>query len=122
MKLSILVRSGRSAEALGFARTLAEQLKEDPEELSSIAYQLLSPYGLRDPAAAAFAMQIATKANDLAGGRDAIILNTLARAYFVQGNAAQAVEAQRKAVEQADDPQMKAQLTRILEAYRSAGR
>jgi len=48
------------------------------------------------------AEKIATRANDAASGKDAAILDTLARVQFMNGKKDKAVETQKKAVELAD--------------------
>ena len=45
---------------------------------------------------------MALRANELSKGKDAAILDTVARVYFLQGDKKKAVEFQQKAVELAD--------------------
>lgn len=45
------------------------------------------------------ALELANKAKDLPGGKDGLIYETLAEAYFKQGDPAKSVEVQKKAIE-----------------------
>jgi hypothetical protein len=65
----------------------------------------------------ALAERIAARANDAAGGKDAAILDTLARVYFMRGKKAEALELQEKAVRLAEG-ELKEQLQGVLEGYR----
>ncbi|MFO0490949.1 MAG: hypothetical protein ACK51T_00765, partial [bacterium] len=70
-----------------------------------------------------FALELATKANELSGGKDGMILDTLARAHFEKGNKAQAIELQEKALQLAKasaeaDPETIAELEANLERYK----
>ena len=80
-------------------------------------------YVLDDPAVEnrdlGFAMSVAKAANEAAGGNNAAVLDTLARAYFEKGDLGSAVKYQKKAVDKADG-QMKEQMTEVLEQYRKA--
>jgi len=62
----------------------------------------------------------ATRANDLEKGRDASILDTVARVQFVKGDKVGAVATQEKALAVADD-RTKKEMQKTLEAYK-AGR
>jgi len=64
------------------------------------------------------AEKIATRANDAAGGKDAAILDTLARVQFMNGKKDSAVQTQKKALELADsDSREKFQET--LDSYKA---
>ena len=54
-----------------------------------------------------------------AGGNNAAILDTLARAYFEMGDMGSAIKFQKKAVDKADG-RMVDQMTEVLEQYRKA--
>lgn len=61
--------------------------------------------------------KIARRANDAAKGKDPAILDTLARALFMKGNQAAAIELQEKAVKLADGIMLN-QLQATLQSYR----
>ena len=65
----------------------------------------------------ALAEKIAERANKASQGKDASILDTLARVQFMNGKKKEAVETQQKAVTLADG-QMKVQLEEILASYK----
>jgi thiol-disulfide isomerase/thioredoxin len=62
--------------------------------------------------------KIARRANDAAKGKDAAILDTLARVLFLTGKKADAIALQEKAVNLAND-YMKAQLQEVLDSYKA---
>jgi thiol-disulfide isomerase/thioredoxin len=61
--------------------------------------------------------QLAQRANEAVKGKDAAILDTLARVLFLKGQKAEAIEHQEKAVELASG-QMKEQLAQTLASYK----
>jgi thiol-disulfide isomerase/thioredoxin len=63
------------------------------------------------------AAKIATRANDAAQGKDASILDTLARVFFLQGQNEKAIESQQKAMDLAEGP-MKDQFKKTLDSYK----
>ncbi|MBL8858089.1 MAG: redoxin family protein [Planctomycetes bacterium] len=66
-----------------------------------------------------FALQLATDANTLTKGKDAGVLDTLARVHFMKGDIKKAVEVQTSAVEIADK-RMKDDLQQTLDEYKAA--
>ena len=58
---------------------------------NQLAWALLSQDGIKG-AALDSAFKIAVRANEAAGGKDAAILDTLARATFMKGDKAKAIE------------------------------
>jgi tetratricopeptide (TPR) repeat protein len=66
------------------------------------------------------AVQLAEKANHLAGGENASVLRTLAAAYAQSGQVARAIETAQRATQLADnDEALKAGLQKDIELYRS---
>ena len=63
------------------------------------------------------AMKAATRANELSKGKDAAILDTLARVYYEKGDLKNAVKYQKQAVEHAPDNQMGADIKDVLKKY-----
>ena len=64
------------------------------------------------------ALRAAERASEVREGQDAAILDTVARVHFELGNLDQAIQWQRRAIEQ--DPRDDAQLRQALEKYISA--
>ena len=63
------------------------------------------------------ALNLAKRANDLSGGKEAGIIDTYARALFDNGQTAEAVTQQKKAIELAEGAEMKTELKKSLEKY-----
>ena len=65
------------------------------------------------------AMDAAKKANELSGGKDGSILDTLARAYWESGDAKKAISLQEQAIAVAPEGRMKESMKTTLEQYRN---
>ena len=78
-------------------RLSAEQADTDAEALNAYAWVLLTcvPSDLRNPQKA---LEVAEEAVELEGGRNALVLDTLARACRMTGDLERAIEVQRRAV------------------------
>lgn len=114
-RYSILMQKKDFKAAYAMGDQLVEAYNENPQVLNEIAWTVLDSPGIetRDYD---FCMKLATKANELTDGKNAAILDTLARAYFEKGDAAKAVELETKAVELADET-LKADLQAALKRY-----
>ena len=117
----LCLRLGRSAEAIGHFRNA---LSRDPQDLAAMTY--LARILASDENAAlrngTQAVTLATKANDLSGGREAFILDTLAMAYAETGHFQDAEQTVRKAVQVATasgDTNMLSSLQEHLQLYQS---
>ena len=66
----------------------------------------------------ALAEKIAMRANDAAQGKDANVLDTLARARFMQGKKDEAIALQEKAIAMAENEQQKSNLQKSLDEYK----
>jgi thiol-disulfide isomerase/thioredoxin len=98
---------GKKVEAL--------ELK-NPELLNQIAWAILSEDAIKHRDLK-LALTLAKRANDLSEGKEAGIVDTYARALFDNGQVADAVTQQKKAVELADNADLKAELKKSLEKY-----
>lgn len=107
------------------AGQLAQQLEaleiQDPEWLNYMAWTILTSPAVKHRDLP-LALRFAQKAVETSAGKQGHILDTYARALFDSGQAADAVEVQRKAVAAApDDPGMEITLERYLDATRPEG-
>jgi hypothetical protein len=95
---------------------LADASKDSPKVANRIAWLILTHPQIkyRDNA---FALKLAKGAVDGTEGKDAAILDTYARALHDGGKLAEAVEQQKKAVEQAPEGQIREELRKTLEKY-----
>jgi thiol-disulfide isomerase/thioredoxin len=125
-KFQALVAQPDSAEkAAEYGKHLVEAVLQDsPEGLNAIAWGVVDPDAKTkpDPRLVKLAVQAAQRADELSKGKNAAIADTLARAFFVNGEVAKAVETQERAVKLAagtpleKDPGLKSR----LEEYRKA--
>lgn len=110
------------AAAYGLQKTLLADAKiaKDPQMLNQIAWTVIDPEGPvpADKRDNDFALAFATKAAEASQFKDASILDTYAWALFNKGDKAKAVEWQTKAVELAEEPELKAELTKSLEKFK----
>lgn len=115
-----LLKNKEYDKAYDLARkTLDTDLKDNPQVLNEIAWLIVDPAGKVEKKDLDLAMTAANKANDLTKGKDAAILDTLARVHFEKGDKAKALELQKKAVELAPD-QLKSELEASLKEYEKA--
>lgn len=125
-KFRLLLDTKDAAGATAYARRLVSEVyKDNSQALNAVAWSLVDPKGEKaTPEAAALALEAAKKADELAEKKDAAIADTLARAYFVSGDAKKALETQERALqlgkgtEIEKDPEVKAR----LEEYRKAAK
>jgi thiol-disulfide isomerase/thioredoxin len=119
--------AGSVDKALAYGKRLVETvLADNAQGLNFVAWTVVDPDAKTKPDAKLLklALQAAQQADDLVKGRDAGIADTLALAYFDNGNAAKALETQERALKLAEgtplatDPDLK----RRLEQYKKAAR
>lgn len=124
-RLFLLVRQiGDKEKALQYGEhLLSKPLKDNPQALNGLAWMLVDPDAPKlDPAFAGLAVRAAERADELTGGKDAAVADTLAKAYFDNGSPAKALETQERAIQLAKgtplekDPGLQAR----LEQYKKA--
>ncbi len=133
IKFRVLSSSKATADqalALGAELLESETTGEDPDALNNIAWFLVDPDREKkaDPKLLKFALKVAIKADNLKKNQDGSIADTLAKAYFDNGQLAKAVSTQERVVELAqgtpleDDPGVKKRLRqykKVLEASKT---
>lgn len=113
----LLSTKGDAPGAYAYAKGASEgALRENGGVLGSMAWTILSERRVehRD---LDLALELATRAEALTGGKDASILDTLARAQFEKGMREQAIATQMRALEVAR-PRERAQFEKALATYR----
>jgi thiol-disulfide isomerase/thioredoxin len=124
-KFTMLMRTGAKDKALEYAKHLGEKVfKDNAPGLNFVAWTIVDPdaAGKPDAELVKLALTFAERAAELTQHKQAAILDTLAKAYFDNGQAAKAVETQEKAIKLAQgtpEAQDKSMLKR-LEQYRKA--
>jgi thiol-disulfide isomerase/thioredoxin len=100
-KFSILANQMSDVDkAYAFAKEYVTGVgKDDGEGLNGLAWLIVDPNSKLSRQDLPLALQIATRANEATGNKNAAILDTLARVYFLQGDLQKAVDTQTKAVE-----------------------
>ena len=118
MKFRLLVGPAGDPSGYDIGWKLMKTNLDNAMMLNSLAW-----YVLDDPSVEKrdlqFALTTAKAANEAAGGSDPAILDTLARAYFDQGDIGTAIKYQKKAVQKADGA-MADDLAEVLEKYEAA--
>jgi hypothetical protein len=116
-KFSVLLKTANDPEAAYAAgRELVRDKWDDADMLNEIAWFVVDEPGImtRD---LAFAMETAKRANVLTEGKNAAILDTVARVYWEGGEAGTAIVWQYKAVQRAIGTPWERPLRRTLERY-----
>jgi thiol-disulfide isomerase/thioredoxin len=98
------------------ALEMSDAHKDDPNLQNALAWALVSRDGIKERDLD-LACKFATRANDAAKGKDASIMDTLARVTFLQGRKDKAIELQQQAVALADGD-LKSQLEKTLVSYK----
>lgn len=102
-KFNLMRKIDGGKGAAEYGKTLVEKVfKDNANQLNNVAWMLVDP---QSPTADAklqdLALAAAERANKLEEGKNAGILDTLARAYFVKNQPAKALEIQEKAIQTA---------------------
>lgn len=122
-KFWMLLRGKKDAKAAyEHANALVDgSMKDDAMSLNELAWRVMDDEGIetRDYD---FSLKAAKRAAEITSFNDPMILDTLARAYFEKGDMAKAVEMQTKAIEKADEAEMKDQMKETLEKYQKSAK
>ena len=111
---------GDATKAAELAKQVEALELKSPQLLDRIAWVILTEEAVKTRDTQ-LALKLAKRANDLSGGKEAGILETYARALFDNGQSAEAIEQQKKALELAGDDESKAELKKTLEKYEAKG-
>lgn len=96
---------------------VADKHTNDPMIQNDLAWDIATRAGLEDRDLK-LAEKIANRANSAAGGKDPVILQTLARVQFMSGKKEKAVETQKKAVDAAE-PETRERFQESLDSYKA---
>lgn len=115
-----LVRDlGQRDEGYAFARSYAKDIWDDAKNLDALSRVLVTEDGIDRPDLS-FAMELSTRANEVANGKDARVLHGLARVHDRMDNLKSALDWQTKAaaaINDDTDPQISRRIRGALEAF-----
>jgi thiol-disulfide isomerase/thioredoxin len=116
-RFQILTKKGDYDAAYKVVSELSDSEPDNAMLQNQLAWTIVSSKDLekRD---LTLAEKIAERANKAAQGKDPNILDTLARAQFMNGKKSQAIQTEQKAVELADE-EMKPEFKKYLESYKA---
>jgi len=118
VRFNILLGKEDYPAAYALASKISDAHKDDAMRQNKLAWQILTDKNIKQRDLA-LAEKIAVRANDAAKGKDANIIDTLARARFMQGKKDEAIALQEKAINMAEDDQQKANLQKSLDEYKN---
>jgi thiol-disulfide isomerase/thioredoxin len=100
IKFKALVKLGDADKILEYGKRLADKIyKDDANNLNDMAWELVEkPAKDVDPRLMKFALTIAIRADKLSEGKSGAIADTVALAYYRNGDAAKALENQKRAM------------------------
>ncbi len=125
LRFNTLIQSGDEDKAieLGEALLIGDQGK-NVNALNGLAWSIVDPDAKHKPSPKLiqFAVKAAEQGDELAKGKNPFIADTLAKAYFDSGNAAKALETQKRAIENAKGTEIENEesLKHRLEQYQKA--
>lgn len=121
MKFRLLLAAEEYDPAYQVAARLVDQAigDRDSGSLNELAWTIVDPEGSVARKDLDLAMKAATKADEFTGHKNAAIIDTLARVYFLKGDVDKAIELQTRAVELAGGDE-KTELQRALDEYKKA--
>ena len=121
-KFGMLAEAERYDDAYAVANELIEST-EEPMVLNQVAWTIVNPDSPMKDKNLDVALRAAERGVELAkdadGDTQAMILDTLARVHFEQGDVAKAGEVQQQAIDAATNAQLKQQLQESLKEYKS---
>ncbi|MBU0641325.1 MAG: TlpA family protein disulfide reductase [Planctomycetes bacterium] len=116
-KYFTMLQSGGSPEMI---RAVGDEFLKSAQGnaafLDRFAWKLLSMQGAEGQDVE-LALRVAEAASAASEGKDASILNTYARALFANGQTAEAIKRQKRAIELSDDPAMTTEFKKALASY-----
>ena len=121
---SSLVKAGSLDDAFAWAKSsnMIETAiaNKNASTLNQVAWAIVDPENKIEKRDLELALKLATKADEFSEGKNAAMLDTLARTYFWKGEVKKAIEIETKAVGLAgEDKALKADLEKALAEFKS---
>lgn len=117
VRFNILLGKEDYPAAYKLAEKISDTHKDNAGVQNELAWQMLTDKSIKQRDLA-LAEKIAVRANDAAQGKDPNILDTLARARFMQGKKDEAIALQEKAIGMVDNEQQKSSFQKSLDEYK----
>jgi thiol-disulfide isomerase/thioredoxin len=108
--------NGDAAKAAELAKQIEGLELKNPQLLNQVAWMILDEDTIKNRDTK-LALNLAKRAVDFSESKNPQYVDTYARALFDNGKTADAIEQQKKAIELADDDNLKAELKKSLEKY-----
>lgn len=120
LKYQLQLKTGDTAGAAATSKMIVDEAiaGKDAQALNEVAWNLVDPEGDVKNPDLDLAFRAASEAVKITEEKDGMILDTLARVYFVKGDVAKAIETQEKAVKFAPE-QIKDQMSETLSEYKA---
>lgn len=119
MKAGVLMQLGDAPGLAAHFERMAEAFRNSAPDLNNIAWMIAAPSPLPLPQRnLRLAWRTALRADEMTGGREASVLETLAMVYYAAGRPEKAAETQARAVAMAGDPEQEREMNAMLEFYR----
>lgn len=118
--LPVFFAAGEFERAYGIINDLVDDAIEnrDANGLNNYAWMIVDPGADIAKKDLDLAMRAATKADEFSGHEDPMIIDTLARVYFLKGDVNKAIELQEKALNLVENPRAKQQFEEVLAEYK----
>jgi thiol-disulfide isomerase/thioredoxin len=117
-EFNTLVGKGDYAAAYKMAEEISDANKDNSGLQNELAWQILTDRRIKQRDLA-LAEKLAVRADEAAQSKDPNILDTLARASFMQGKKDEAIALQEKAINMAPSDEQKASLKKSLDEYKN---
>ena len=123
LKFTSLVKAGESKDALAYGDKLYDKTKDDSNGLNNLAWAVVDPANKKKPSGdlVKFALKAAERADEIDGGKNPAVADTLAKAQFDTGDPVKAYETQKRAMKYAEGtPLVDQGMRERLEQYKKA--
>jgi len=125
LRFATLVQAGEEDKAVELGDDLLEgDLGKNANALNAFAWSIVDPNAKRKPGPKLlkFAAKAAERADELEEGKNPFVADTLAKVYFDSGDAAKALETQKRAIENAKGTELENEpsLKERLDEYQKA--
>jgi thiol-disulfide isomerase/thioredoxin len=121
MKYRALASIGETDKIMEYGNYLTDKFKNQPQMTNDLAWIVIEKPGEKpDPKLMKYALGLAEKADKMVEGKHGGIADTLAKAYFENGDVKKAVETQERAVKLSKGTPAEKEITQRLETYKKA--